>query len=524
MRGARSPWSLAAAVALAAGALVTVPGVASAAGTTWYVDCAGGNDTNTGTSTAQPWKTLDRANTNVFHAGDRILLKRGTQCTGTLAPQGSGTASQPVNAGAYGQGAKPKIAAKGALAAVLLRDVQGWEVRDLDLSNTGAAPQATDVRFGVYVVLTDFGTGHHYVVQNVDVHDVNGCDCQNPHQLVPSGGIGFKAAGSTVPTTFDDVSVDHDTITNVDRQGIVTSSDWEKRAEYPAGRGTSFAPITGLEVHDNVVKNVGGDGIAVFNSKNALVEANVLRDFAQRSTQYSGGMYAYNSDGTVFRSNDASSVAGPLPAQPYYFETANNGTVFEYNYSQNNSGGAVGMCNDVGVPAKNNVFRYNISQNDNGSGAYPWGDKIGVVTLLCGAVTDMSVYGNTFYSTVAERLVANAGNPALKFTDNIFVGRAAGSAIDDPSGLYDHNVYYHVTTVPANDTHAVVVDPMLLGPGSASSRTTATGYRLLAGSPALSAGVPVANNGGRDYFAFPIPAAKPSIGAYAGPTGVRTFQ
>ncbi|WP_162834544.1 right-handed parallel beta-helix repeat-containing protein [Amycolatopsis circi] len=517
----RKPLTLAAAVILAAAATAAIPGTASATGTTYYVDCAGGNDANSGTSTAQAWKTLGKASAAVFHGNDKILLKRGTQCAGTLAPKGSGTASQPIGIGAYGSGAKPKIAAGGALAAVLLQDVQGWEVRDLDLSNTGSAPQATDVRFGVYVLLTDFGVGHHYIVQNVDVHDVNGCDCQNPHQLTPSGGIGFKAAGANVPTAFDDISVDHDTITKVDRQGIVTSSDWEKRPEYPQGRGASFQPITGLKVHDNILNNIGGDGIAVFNSTNALVESNVLRDFAQRSAEYSAGMYAYNSDNTTFRSNDASSKPGPLPAQPYYFETANNGTVFEYNYSQNNSGGAMGMCNDVGVTAKNNVFRYNVSQNDSGTGSYPWGDHIGVVTLLCGSVTGMSVYGNTFYSTTAERLVANAGAPALNFTDNIFVGRAAGSAIDDPSGTYDHNVYDHVTNVPASDKHALVVNPMLLNPGTANSRTTAGGYRLSAGSPALSAGTPVPNNGGRDYFTYPIPADKPSIGAYAGPTGVK---
>ena len=51
-------------------------------GKTYYVDAANGNDSNNGTSTATPWKTLSQVRTRgqstPYLAGERILLKRGT--------------------------------------------------------------------------------------------------------------------------------------------------------------------------------------------------------------------------------------------------------------------------------------------------------------------------------------------------------------------------------------------------------------------------------------------------------------
>ncbi|MFE5627853.1 hypothetical protein [Streptomyces sp. NPDC056543] len=71
---------------------------------------------------------------------------------------------------------------------MLLENVERWELRNLDVSNKGAAPGPTERRAGILFRLTDFGTGHHYVVDDVDVHDVNGSDHKDPD---PSGGILF---------------------------------------------------------------------------------------------------------------------------------------------------------------------------------------------------------------------------------------------------------------------------------------------------------------------------------------------
>ena len=85
--------------------------------TVYYVDAANGNDSNDGTSTATPWKTLSKVRNsatpnNPYPAGTRVLLKRGETWREQLrfyANSTAGTASRRVTVGAYGTGAKPLI-------------------------------------------------------------------------------------------------------------------------------------------------------------------------------------------------------------------------------------------------------------------------------------------------------------------------------------------------------------------------------------------------------------------------------
>src|SRR4051794_40459897 len=105
-------------VAIAATALsllaTAVPTAAAADGTrasnreTQYVDCSADASIQTGSS-AFPWQSLEQVNGLALKTGSRILLKRGTRCTGTLAPNGSGRKGKPMVIGAYGSGAKPVI-------------------------------------------------------------------------------------------------------------------------------------------------------------------------------------------------------------------------------------------------------------------------------------------------------------------------------------------------------------------------------------------------------------------------------
>lgn len=115
----RKPWHqmnkliLAAILILASVLSVLVPSTVRADGTSYYVDSAGGSDSNTGSSETQAWKTLDKVNATVFQPGDRILFKAGGVWTGTLSPQGSGSEGSPIQIDRYSEGAKPLIAGEG---------------------------------------------------------------------------------------------------------------------------------------------------------------------------------------------------------------------------------------------------------------------------------------------------------------------------------------------------------------------------------------------------------------------------
>ena len=67
----------------------------------------------------------------------------------------------------------------------------------------------------------------------------------------------------------------------------------------------------------------------------------------------------------------------------------------------------------------------------------------------------------------------------------------------------------------AKDAKEILADPRLLLPGGGRlGLDSVAGYKLLAGSPALNAGLLIPANGGRDYWGNPVSdSATPHVGA-----------
>jgi hypothetical protein len=100
----------------------SVPAISALAGpvistTVYYVSFSAGNDSNTGTDTAHPWKTVAKVNGFSFPPGASVLFNRGDRwdrsagpsVIGTLWPKAAGTAGNPIVYDAYGTGANPII-------------------------------------------------------------------------------------------------------------------------------------------------------------------------------------------------------------------------------------------------------------------------------------------------------------------------------------------------------------------------------------------------------------------------------
>jgi parallel beta-helix repeat protein len=83
-----------------------------AGATDYYVKTAG-NDSNTGLSDAQAWKTIIKVNSEwssgKFIPGDRIYFNRGDIFTGTITVASSGSPLSSITIGAYGTGIPPRI-------------------------------------------------------------------------------------------------------------------------------------------------------------------------------------------------------------------------------------------------------------------------------------------------------------------------------------------------------------------------------------------------------------------------------
>ncbi|MFV0268843.1 MAG: right-handed parallel beta-helix repeat-containing protein [Draconibacterium sp.] len=90
----------------------------SARAETYYVSNSG-NDSNPGTSTSLPWKTLEKVNGRTFSPGDQILFNRGDEWVGTISVTSRGSSGSPIVYGAYGTGAKPVITGG--------QKITGWE-------------------------------------------------------------------------------------------------------------------------------------------------------------------------------------------------------------------------------------------------------------------------------------------------------------------------------------------------------------------------------------------------------------
>ena len=84
----------------------------------YYISTSNGDDTNNGTSSATPWKTIARVNTawgaGTFNAGDSILFKAGDVWSGanlaTLVVKKSGASERSsINVSSYGAGNKPQL-------------------------------------------------------------------------------------------------------------------------------------------------------------------------------------------------------------------------------------------------------------------------------------------------------------------------------------------------------------------------------------------------------------------------------
>jgi parallel beta-helix repeat protein len=80
-----------------------------ASASVYYVDSVAGKDTNSGTSTSAPWKTLAKVSSHSYSAGDQILLKSGSTWREQIEVPSSGASGKPIVFGAYGTGTPPLI-------------------------------------------------------------------------------------------------------------------------------------------------------------------------------------------------------------------------------------------------------------------------------------------------------------------------------------------------------------------------------------------------------------------------------
>lgn len=479
-------------------AAATLAGSLSA--TTYHVDAGSGDDAKDGTSPTAAWRTLARINEQVFQPGDRILFKAGTRYRGQFKPQGSGRMvdGKPVSivVAQYGAGTRPRLEGEGRVAdTLLLRNVEFWEVQDLEITNLGTNREPW--RTGVRLVTDGFGKMRHIQLRNLFVHDVNGDLRKNREGC----GIFFESRGGN-QSHFDDLLIENCQVTRTDRNGICQRG----------GGARSLRVI----IRGNHLEDIGGDGIKIWGSNGALVEHNILRGGRTRCDDYAAGIWPFDSDDTVIQFNEVSGMKGTKDGQGFDADYRCRRSLLQYNYSHDNEGGFILICTPGTSWNEDTVVRYNISQNDglNSARVFQFG----------GGAKNTRVYHNTIYLGPKQNLPLlsfnewDKGNAdGTRFENNIFIaaGRASFEWGKSRNTTFTHNVFFgNFSEIPAG-TGTVTNRPPLIDAGSGGDGFDSLGgYKLTADAPPLR-GHLVPDNGGRDFFGNPVPADRaPSIGAF----------
>jgi hypothetical protein len=361
------------------------------------------------------------------------------------------------------------------------------------------------MRRGVHVVAENCGDLHHIYVRNLTIHDVNGS-----FEDKVNGGIHYSAVGDSKPSRFIDLRIEGNHIYRVDRSGIFGwSTHWTRSKWYPS-----------LEVviRNNVLDDIGGDGIVNVATDGALVEHNVVSRASQRSQDYNVGIWPFSADNTIVQYNEVYGTRGQHDAEGFDSDWNSRNTIIQYNYSHDNEGGFLLICNEGSQSPKDSagnvgtIVRYNISQNDHHRGI-----------KLSGPVKDTLIYNNTIYVGKGENVDVvlhtdwTGWASDTHFYNNIFyvegtaqfgygvTGNADGSYASAPgpgksmNNVYDYNVYYGLK--PADDPHAIAANPLFVDPGHAGvGRSGLSGYALRDNSPAIASGKMIGGNGATDFF------------------------
>lgn len=377
-------------------------------------------------------------------------------------------------------------------AAIYLYNTQYWEIRSLELTN-----DATTVggRLGLYVRLEDYGTGSHYHVDDVYVHHVRGYLKDVAGNTVGSykttGGMLFEVTRDNEvvgtkekPTNFDDIAVENSEIYAVDAVALSTRSAWMCReggapcGDYPPYKGNpayltnpatqaaaDYFPMTRVVLRNNLIHNVGGDGIIVRTATAPKVEANHLYDIWMRAPGNSAGAWAINTDDALFQYNEVNGVrlqnnieAGDGMAFDADLGTRN--TRVAANFSHDNDGGLMLFCgcgsDGLGHAAQETraIVENNLSLNDKrrivsaaGSADSVVRDNV-VITRTPGLVTPIvenlsyanafQVTGNRFYNASDSGAIYRTKNAQgsyanIVWSGNAYFGYAADSEFTGPN-------------------------------------------------------------------------------------------
>jgi hypothetical protein len=480
---------------------------------------------NDGMSEAKPLKSLVALSKHFFQRGDVILLKSGSVFSGSLIINGKGTEEYPIRIGAYGTGNAPKIDGSGDKAVTL---------RASNIIMDGIEVTNPYGLYGIYITTLTYGESENITVKNCNIHDVD----INERQFDFIGGGGIAAVAKRAqPTWFKNINITDNTIKNVNRCAVVITGAWGWKYGYGEfqyvmndykGDADGWWPTLNPTISGNSIDGARGDAVLIQCAKDALIERNTVYNSCSSTKDHAKqamvAVWTISSLDSVIQYNEVGYTKRPS-ADGEAFDTDHSDVncIIQYNYSHNNEGGFVLLCNKkTGLgQAKNATVRYNLSVND--------GSKFAAMCFI-GAVPGSQIYNNTFWLSGTKGVMGiwgAEGDPDtprdVTFTNNIFMAPASKSwsypiaaAVGNSfSGavtnmVFNNNLWSNVQIPKETEGHIALNNNVAGNPKFSPSEDYENKAAMLAAfTPAkkIEGAVEIPDNGGKDILGNPVNGA-----------------
>jgi hypothetical protein len=470
------------------------------AAATYFLDSQNGDDRHEGHAPDTAWRSLERANKEIFRPGDRILLRAGSTWDGiTFQPRGSGREGQPIVLDRYGEGAKPALHGHGRVdVCLLLENESYWEIQNLEITNHSDSGPC-DLR-GVEIRAHDMGWARHIHLKGLDIHTINAVSDYKKDGSTRAksfGGVFTVISGDGKQTAWDDLCVEDCAIHDVGPIGMAMLSSW--MSGHRSNDPKTWFPSRNVVIRGNRFEHTARNGLIVRGCAKPLIERNFFKECA-----YSGSgnaCFSFHCDDALFQFNESCFTrynTGDTDATGFDSDYCCRRSAFQYNFSHDNEYGFMVVCSQPPNGFNDGtIVRYNISQNDGGN-----------VFRFSGNIMNTEVYNNTIFvgpnmanpvKGAAPRIIYSKSwnhgwSNKLSFHDNVVINRskrtryAAGESMGNE---YAHNLFFgiHPATEP-KDSMKLLVDPLLVKPGGAKFgiASAIAAYSLQTGAPEVGAG------------------------------------
>lgn len=456
----------------------------------------------------------------------------------------SGTKENPIEITKYGGEAKPIINGDGegvwyqdyvqpmdnsghrskgyVSSTVLLYDTDFIKINNLEITNKSddfeylSASDKVSARMdrtGVAAIAKNGGTMESIYLEDLYIHDIDG-NIQDNH--MNNGGIQMNVSkpdneSETGIARYDDIVIRGCHVKDVSRAGIVMGYTYNHGKFNGAAIDDETVKKyghTNILIEENYVQNSGNDAICVMYSYRPLIQKNVSDIAGVDMLEYSywqnfcATIWPWKCKDAVFQNNEAFDTIGQNNGDGQAWDIDwSDGTVYQYNYSHNNGGGAMLICL---YEAYNGVFRYNISQNDLNS----------LITFQGNPLA--KIYNNVFYVDGDRETRIHNPQPGKRggqgyLANNIFYNISTGNPNDEwepGNQQFTHNLYYVYDTTPNSDKFAITEDPKFINPGSAPTSSIGKihdisvfdGYKVKEDSPVINSGIYVVGGNDKDFF------------------------